>query len=85
MTEAQSVVRPGDFPVSSLESRAAARAMLQTRHGMQSRPLIYRAPWVGQPGAREQCQLYDYETGLPVPATCDLGGATTDGWRNVIG
>jgi hypothetical protein len=72
-------VRPEDFPIGSLASRAAARAMLQARSGMQSAPLIFRVPWVGRPGACEQCQLYDYETGLPIPATCDLGATTDDG------
>ena len=72
-------VRPGDFPIGSLASRAAARAMLQAGSVMQSEPLIFRAPWAGRPGAGEQCQLYDYETVLPIPATCDLGATTDDG------
>ena len=81
MSQSNNVGRttPGDFPVGSLESRAAVRAMLDTRHGLESKPIIYRAPWVGQLGARKQCELYDYETGLLISATCDPGATTDDG------
>jgi hypothetical protein len=40
---------PGAFPLGSLESRAAARAMLEARVEATSEPLIYRAQWGGRP------------------------------------
>ena len=71
--------RPGDFPVGSLESRAATRAMLQTRYGIQSKPIIFRASWVGRPEGHENCVIYDYQTGLPISATYDPGVTTEEG------
>jgi hypothetical protein len=41
--------RPGAFPLGSLESRAAARAMLEARVEATSEPLIYRVQWAGRP------------------------------------
>jgi hypothetical protein len=63
--------RPGDFPLGSLESRAATWAVLQARQGMQSKPLIYRAPWVGCREEFEHAEVFDYATGLRIPTTCD--------------
>jgi hypothetical protein len=58
--------RPGDFPLGSLESRAATRAMLEARGQGTNSSLIYRVPWGGR--ARE-CEVLDYQTGLEIRET----------------
>jgi len=57
--------KPGDFPLGSLESRAAVRAILNRRAAQQATPDIYRASWVGRPHD-EDFEILDYNTGLPV-------------------
>ena len=62
--------RPADFPIGSLESRAAARAVAITRAAQRAKaPTVYRAPrfrpgW--QPGDDEPFEICDYDIGLPV-------------------
>lgn len=60
--------KPADFPLGSVESRAAARAMLSERPAETKAPTIYRALWdkPGKEHLRPKPELYDYETGLPV-------------------
>jgi hypothetical protein len=62
--------KPAGFPLGTLESRAAARAMAIMRAAQRTKaPTIYRAPrfrpgW--QPGDDEPFEIYDYGTGLPI-------------------
>jgi hypothetical protein len=53
--------KPADFPLRSLESRAAARMLAKTRaeHNTEERP-FYHAHFDGE------TVIYDYHTGLPV-------------------
>jgi hypothetical protein len=61
--------RPADFPLGSVESRAAVRAMINRRAAPDEKaPTIYRASWVGRP-QDEDFEILDLATGLPVPAT----------------
>jgi len=58
--------RPADFPLGSVESRAAVRAMLNRRATQDEKaPTIYRASWVGHP-QDEDFEILDLDTGLPV-------------------
>lgn len=43
--------------------------MLEARRA--SEPLIFRVPWVGQPEAHKDCEIFDYETGLRIDSTGD--------------
>jgi hypothetical protein len=53
--------KPADFPLGSLESRAAARMMAKTRAERDTKgPSIYQAHW------DTEVMIYDYFTGLPV-------------------
>jgi len=53
--------KPADFPLGSLESRAAARIMAKTRAEQDAeKPLLYLAHFDEPP------VIYDYVTGLPV-------------------
>jgi hypothetical protein len=59
--------RPADFPLGSVESRAAVRAMINRRVAPDEKaPTIYRASWVGHP-QDEDFEILDLATGLPVP------------------
>ncbi len=53
--------------------------MLEARYGIQSKPIIFRASWVGRPEGHENCVIYDYQTGLPISATYDPGVTTEEG------
>ncbi|MGA3200422.1 MAG: hypothetical protein ABSD89_13610 [Halobacteriota archaeon] len=65
--------KPADFPLGSLESRAAARAMAKTRAGRDAKePPFYRAHFDENGHPLEPQVIYDYMTGLPVSE------ATTD-------
>jgi hypothetical protein len=58
--------RPADFPLGSVESRAAVRAMITGRAAQDEKaPTIYRASWVGHP-QDEDYEVFDINTGLPV-------------------
>jgi hypothetical protein len=45
--------KPGDFPLGSLESRAAARSVLNAL-GLQSAKLVVRVEYIGFPGCGVQ-------------------------------
>ncbi len=64
---------PSDFPLGSVESRAAARAMLNSRGAREAKPYIYRASWVGHP-RDEDFEILDINTGLPVSGRHDRHG-----------
>ena len=65
---------PADFPLGSVESRAAVRAMINRRAAQDEKaPTIYRASWVGHP-QDEDFEILDINTGLPIGAdTTDNG------------
>jgi hypothetical protein len=53
--------KPADFPLGSLESRAAARTMAKTRAERDAKgPSIYQSHWY------TEVVIYNYFTGLPV-------------------
>ena len=57
--------RPADFPLGSVDSRAAVRAMIDRRAAQHEKQAdIYRASWVGHP-QDEVFEILDLNTGLP--------------------
>ena len=62
--ETDSGLRPADFPLGSVESRAAVRAMIDRRAAQHEKQAdIYRASWVGHPHD-QNFEVLDLETGL---------------------
>ncbi len=60
---------PADFPLGSVESRAAVRAMINRLGAQNPKPEIYRASWVTVGRSAETDDvIYDYHTGLPLPS-----------------
>ena len=71
--------RPADFPLGSVESRAAVRAMINRRAAQDEKaPTIHRASWVGHP-ADEDFEILDINTRLPV-----AGDTTDNGMRSDV-
>jgi len=70
--------RPADFPLGSVESRAAVRAMLNRRATQDEKaPTIYRASWVGHPQDQE-FEILDINTRLPVNGDTPASGSQSD-------
>ncbi len=65
--------KPAGYPLGSLESRAAARAMLNVRAQEVQAPTIYRAPHFENGSRPEPTEIHDYETGLPVAGATKTG------------
>jgi hypothetical protein len=70
--------KPADFPLGSVESRAAVRAMINRRAAKDQRPDIYQASWVTAGHSHEPSYIIlDINTGLPVN-----GDTTANGMRS---
>ena len=66
--------RPADFPLGSIESRAAVRAVINRRAGQDEKAAaIYRASWVGHPQDQD-FEILDLATGLPGPRETRANG-----------
>ena len=73
-----SALRPADFPLDSVESRSAVRAMINRRAAQdQKAATIYRASWVGRPND-EDFEIGDLETGLRESGEKPASGSQPD-------
>src|SRR5271169_5775439 len=68
--------RPADFPLGSVESRAAVRAMINRRAAQEEKAAkIYRASWVTEGRSQEPDYIIlDRDTGLPVSTETTANG-----------